>query len=152
MDHRFNLRIIEHSTNITGQKRESKITFQFLAHLTWRVIWAIAITWHPSSVVNISIFSSETIGPFGTKLGRNIPWVDLYKVFIFGWSNLKHGRQGQLCVLIGWNFKDLFWNRLTNWTEICWEWWGDRPLQRFVGFLSIGNSRWQPPKDIVYHV
>jgi hypothetical protein len=39
--------------------------------------------------INISIFSSETIGPFGTKLGRNIPWVDLYKVFIFGGSNLK---------------------------------------------------------------
>jgi hypothetical protein len=45
---------------------------------------------HLPSVVNISIFSSETIGPFGTKLGRNIPWVDLYKVFIFGGSNLKH--------------------------------------------------------------
>jgi len=28
MDHRFNLRIIEHSTNITGQKRMYKITFQ----------------------------------------------------------------------------------------------------------------------------
>jgi hypothetical protein len=56
---------------------------------------------HLASVVNISIFSSETIGPFGTKLGRNIPWVDLYKVFIFVGSNLKHGRQGKLCVLIG---------------------------------------------------
>jgi hypothetical protein len=55
--------------------------------------------------VNISIFSSETIGPFGTKLGRNIPWVDLYSG-----SNLKHGHQGQLYVLIGWNFKELLWN------------------------------------------
>lgn len=90
---------------------------------------------HLASIVNISIFSSETIGPFGTKLGRNIPWVDLYKVFIFGGSNLKHGRQGQLCVLIGWNFKELLWNHLTNWTEIWWEWWGDRPLQSFVGFV-----------------
>ena len=106
----------------------------FLAHLTWRVIWAIAITWRPSSVVNISIFSSEAIRPFGTKLGRNIPWVDLYKVFIFGGSNLKHGRQGQLCVVIGWNFKELLWNHLTNWTEIWWEWWGDRPL-KFCGFF-----------------
>ena len=43
---------------------------------------------HLASVVNISIFSSETIGPFGTKLGRNISWVDLYKVFIFGGSKL----------------------------------------------------------------
>jgi hypothetical protein len=51
--------------------------------------------------ISATIFSSETIGPFGTKLGRNIPWVDLYKVFIFGGSNLKHGHQGQLCVLIG---------------------------------------------------
>jgi hypothetical protein len=73
--------------------------------------------------------------PFGTKLGRNIPWVDLYKVFIFGGSNLKHGRQGQLCVLIGWNFKELLWNHLTDWTVIWWEWWGDRPLQSFVGFF-----------------
>jgi hypothetical protein len=77
--------------------------------------------------------------------------VDLYKVFIFGGSNLKHGRQGQLCVLIGWNFKELLWNHLTNWTVIWWEWCGDRPLQSFVGFfLSIGNSRWPPPQDIVY--
>jgi hypothetical protein len=76
--------------------------------------------------------------------------VDLYKVFIFGGSNLKHGRQGQLCVVIGWNFKELLWNHLTNWTDIWWEWWGDRPLKFCGFFLSIGNSRWPPLQDIVY--
>ena len=36
-----------------------------------------------SSTFNISIFSSETTGPNGTKLGRNVPWVVLYKVCVF---------------------------------------------------------------------
>jgi hypothetical protein len=46
----------------------------FLAHLTQRVMWAIPITWRPSSsyVVNFSkIFSSESTRPMETKLGLN---------------------------------------------------------------------------------
>jgi len=43
MDHGFNLRIIEHSTNTTGQKGESKITFQCSS---------LAIQLHSASLVS----------------------------------------------------------------------------------------------------
>ena len=43
MDHGFNLRIIEHCTNITGRKRESKITFQ---------CFSLAIQLHSASLVS----------------------------------------------------------------------------------------------------
>jgi len=57
----------------------------FLAHLTRRVMWAIAITWLPSSSLafHISIFSSETTGPIKTKLYRNDVRKVLYKVSSF---------------------------------------------------------------------
>ena len=47
----------------------------YLAHLTQRVKWGIAITWHLSSSVNLFIlifFSDTSIGPIGTKVGRNV--------------------------------------------------------------------------------
>ena len=46
----------------------------------------IAITWRPSSV-NFSSFFSETTGPIGTKLSRNVPWMVLYKVSVFRTKN-----------------------------------------------------------------
>jgi hypothetical protein len=59
----------------------------FLVHLDQRSRWTIAITWRPSSV-NFSHFKqcsffSETTGPIGTKLSRNVPWMVLYKVSVF---------------------------------------------------------------------
>jgi hypothetical protein len=55
-----------------------------LAHLTQRVMWDIAITWGLLSVTfYICIFFSETTGPIGTKLSRNVHWMVLYKVYDF---------------------------------------------------------------------
>jgi len=64
-------------TTVSGQNCSS---LQFLAHLTQRVRWAIAITFRLSSVVrpstfHILIFSSETTGPIATKLWWNGPWM-----------------------------------------------------------------------------
>jgi hypothetical protein len=36
----------------------------------------------------ISSFISETTGPIGTKLSRNVPWVVLYKVSVFRSSRI----------------------------------------------------------------
>ena len=59
----------------------------FLAHLTQRVMWGIAITWRPSSIVRPLTFHiliySETTGPNGTKLGRKRLYKVLYKVSSF---------------------------------------------------------------------
>jgi hypothetical protein len=57
-----------------------------LVHLDQRSRWTIAITWRPSSV-NFSSFFSETTGPIGTKLSRNVPWMVLYKVSVFRTKN-----------------------------------------------------------------
>jgi hypothetical protein len=34
------------------------------------------------------IATSETTGPIGTKLGRNVPWMVLYKVSVFRSSQI----------------------------------------------------------------
>jgi hypothetical protein len=60
-----------------------EIPEQFLAHLSWKLKWAILIARCPSSVcpsvrpsVNFYIFDffSRTTGPILTKLGTNHPW------------------------------------------------------------------------------
>jgi hypothetical protein len=48
---------------------------------------------HLASVVcrlsfHISSFFSETTGPIGTKLSRNVPWMVLYKVTVFRSSRI----------------------------------------------------------------
>ena len=59
---------------------------QFLAHLSTTCSrGAFRITWYPSSVVcrassTISLnISSQTTRPIWTKLGKNVPWVTLFK-------------------------------------------------------------------------
>jgi hypothetical protein len=69
--------------------------------------WTIAITWRPSSVVcklfifQISSFFSETTGPIGTKLSRNVPWMVLYKVTVFRSSrifNMAARANNRMCI------------------------------------------------------
>ena len=61
---------------------DKNVVYYFLAHLTWRVTWVIAIIWSPSlswSVnIYILIFFPETTWTIGTKL--NLVWM------FIGWS------------------------------------------------------------------
>jgi hypothetical protein len=65
----------------------------FLAHLSWKLKWAILIAFCPSSVclsVRLSVcltvnfyiidFFSKTTGPILTKLGTNHPWGEGFQV------------------------------------------------------------------------
>jgi hypothetical protein len=67
--------------------------FGFLAHLTRRVMWAIATTGHPSTGVCLSlafcilINSSKTTGPIWTKLWWNGPWMAPFQNCV-QWSRL----------------------------------------------------------------
>ena len=83
----------------------------FLAHLTRRVMWAIAITWRPSSsVVNFSHFNLLL---WNHMTDWKQTWQEcsldgpLQSLYFWCRSEIQHGRQGQLCVLIGWNFNNL---------------------------------------------
>jgi hypothetical protein len=63
--------------------------FFFLAHLAIDHMWAFAITWCPSYIVNfhILIFFSETTGPIATKLWWNGPWMASFQNCV-RWSRL----------------------------------------------------------------
>ena len=64
-----------------------KVTLQkFMDNVSNITLWClgIAITWRPLSSVSfyILIFFSETSGPIGTKLGRNVHCMVPYKVYV----------------------------------------------------------------------
>ena len=63
----------------------------FLVHLDQRSMGTIAITWRLSSVkFYILIFFSETNGPIGTKLGRNVHWMILKVFFLLVHSEIHY--------------------------------------------------------------
>ena len=82
----------------------------FFAHLAFRTMWAIAITFRPSSVVrpstfHILIFSSETTRPIATKLWWNGPWMAPFQNCV-RWipTSNQDGRQAKNRKRGGWNF------------------------------------------------
>jgi hypothetical protein len=52
--------------------------YQFLAHLSWKLKWAILIARCPSVCLSVNFyifdFFSRTTGPILTRLGTNHPW------------------------------------------------------------------------------
>ena len=110
----------------------------------------IAITWRPSSV-NFSHFSffSETTGPIGTKLSRNVPWMVLYKVSVFfpvGYSTWLPGP----IIFSDWlKFQRSSSLKLMNWLNPNCKWTIiGMFFTKFLFFMWIGNPRWPPPQDI----
>ena len=59
----------------------SELVISFLVHLNQR-------SWELLPSLHISSFFSETTGPIGTKLSRNVPWMVLYKVSVFRSSRI----------------------------------------------------------------
>ena len=75
--------------SLVKHRERNIINKYFLAHLA---LWAIAITFRPSSVVrsstfHILIFSSETTGQIATKLWWNGPWMASFQICV-RWSRL----------------------------------------------------------------
>ena len=82
----------EGNTVREGENASYPYFFSFLAHLSTTCSRGAIVTGHrPSSVrlsvrpsvrpltISLKIFSSKTRRPILIKLGRNVPWVKLYK-------------------------------------------------------------------------
>ena len=117
----------------------------FLAHLSWRLEWAIVIAHRPSvrrpSGINFHIFdfSSETAERNSTKLDRKQDLNALYQVCVF-----RADRKNKMAALASdWlrHFRLLLWNRWTEFNETWQEARSQRPLP------SLWFSGWSEKQD-----
>jgi hypothetical protein len=92
----------------------------FLAHLSWKLKWAILIAFCPSSVrpsvclsVNFYIFDffSRTTGPILTKLDTNNPWGEGIQVRSDEGNCPSPRRDNSKRVKIHWKFLKIFFSR-----------------------------------------
>ena len=89
---------------------------QFLAHLSWKLKWAILIAFCLSSVrlsVNFYIFDffSRTTGPILTKLGTNHPWGEGIQVCSNEGDCPSPRGDNSETVKIHWKFLKIFFSR-----------------------------------------
>ena len=117
---------------------------EFLAHPTRRVRWAIAITWHPSSVRK----HFKQIEANGTKCGRNVHLYGLTKCCYDRLSNM--AARGHKSLWLAEIFNDLLLRYyMEDGIENCHEWSLQAANQVLLLFGPIENPRRPPAGDII---
>jgi hypothetical protein len=93
------------------------MVIHFLAHMSWKLKWAIPITCCPSVNFYILDFFSRTTGPILTRLGTNHPWEKGIKVYSNEGerlSRLSPRGDNSKRVKVHWKILKIFFSRTTG--------------------------------------
>ena len=120
---------------------------QFLAHLTQRVRWAIAITWCPSSVRKHFNLLLENLWSKWDQTWQECSFACSNQVLLLSSSNM--AARGHKNLWLAEMFNDLLRYYMEDGIENCHEWSLQAANQVLLLFGLIENPRWLPAGDII---